>query len=143
MPRKKTLRKPTFNIALIPQLGRVHAYQPYANALRLRSKVQKRAHAQDMSQRILRQVYACAQPGVSSAVFRSSVSSVQWQLEQKERYRATHAKLRGFSETTSKSRPYPPPLYIDHTEESFKLVSVKKLEPLSLQKGAFLVVRQV
>ena len=34
--------------------------------------------------------YACAQPnvGVSSAVFRSGVSSVERQLEQKERYHA-------------------------------------------------------
>ena len=59
------------------------------DALRLRSKVQTRAHAHRICHGGFSAKYACAQPnvGVSSAVFRSGVSSVQWQLEQKERYR--------------------------------------------------------
>ena len=76
LSRKKLSESPGSTAAVKPQLGRVRAYQPYANALRLRSKVQTRFSAK----------YACAQPnvGVSSAVFRSGVSSVQWQLEQKK-----------------------------------------------------------
>ena len=93
--RKNSQRKHAFNIKTQLDVY-IHAYQ---HAARVSSKPCACAQVtcisnHDYSQpswRILCPICACAQPnvGLSSAVFRSGVSCVQWQLEQKERYHAT------------------------------------------------------
>ena len=73
---EKLSESPRSTTAVKPQLGRVRAYL----------KSSTRAHVHKLCHGGFSAKYACTQPnvGVSSAVFRSGVFSVKWQLEQKE-----------------------------------------------------------
>ena len=93
----RTQRKHTFNVKT-----QLHVYiRAYQHTTRVSSKTCACVQGLYISNHDYSQPswwvsaqYACAQPnvGVSSAVVRSGVSRVQWQLEQKERYHAKCSK---------------------------------------------------